>query len=1161
MGGILKTFFRILLWTLLVVIVLGGLFLLCIMLELPRSTVIAGSALLLALLLLIVLVRRIFSRRRRRLQIQKIVTIDSAGIQSSSTNRVIDNRWNRAVSIMRESYLGRWGNPLYALPWYMIMGKTGAGKSSSVRHSGLNAMQTDVGPEDGVQSTSNCDWHFFREAVIMDTAGRYAVPLNETEDSSEWRKFLTRLARYRRKEPLNGLVIAVPADTLYGDGEHLLPEARCLRRRIDEIMRILGAKFPVYLMVTKLDLLSGMGQLLETLPENAKKQSVGIVLEAAEKKTLLPVNVRINNALKAMTERLKNFCLYSDNQTGASSGDAPSPYRILAWEEFRAMMPALRAYAEELFAQNPYQETPLLRGIFFSSALRDHQKESRAFPGLGSLARRILNIRESVGGVFLHDFFGRVLPADRCLHRPISEYLRWRSSVQAVAYGVMLLVTFGLSILFYLSYQHNVSLLHRMSHSENSFVGGGTARRLLDFERKFRDETQLEKEIGSGFLPDMGFNHATLAFYAYSDALCESFLDEVFKRALANLDEKRSHLTDNTDDKEFFILISDIVWRYDLLNAVQNGENFEQLLQIPAMPQGILQALGLGDAPQLAPATAYSVARSIYSIRDETEREQYLRTMRAALSQMPRIKSHSLQWIVHRAGMLSTLSPIRGEAFWSGARKGFMHEVTLDPVYTKEGLAVTLDYLNNLNLILDDEGLKPSTEEFMRWYATNYQQAWLDFSLAFAEKSFALADLPSRGELISLISSDHNPYFILLLRMDEELQAVRPYLNPVPPWLDDLSVFAQSLRFITRVSPENEKPTFVQRLKNSAQDIYSELNDAVDADARARDMKAQLLTKDIQAYLQSLQNLNSFTISDDQAFSAVKRAMPNENNPGAQDAPLTLAITATDTMNARLNPAYEQNSPVYVLSNGPMNFFMQRLMNGASCHIQAMWEGDVLAKAGRLAPSQLQQALFAEQGGIVRNFADNTLAYFLNRTLNGYEPEKLDGHPIPFTKDFLAFLNSGLSSYQPVRDEYGVTISALPADVNEGAAEMPYAVELSLHCARESQSLINYNSPASALFTWRHDVCGDTNLSVRFKSVSLDVLYPGENGFLNFLNDFQYGSRTFKAEDFPAQAAILDKLGVSDITLRYRITGAEELLSSHRFTPGVLPFIAVDCKQ
>jgi hypothetical protein len=379
--------------------------------------------------------------------------------------------------------------------------------------------------------------------------------------------------------------------------------------------------------------------------------------------------------------------------------------------------------------------------------------------------------------------------------------------------------------------------------------------------------------------------------------------------------------------------------------------------------------------------------------------------------------------------------------------------------------------------------------------------------------------------------------------------------------MDDLAVFAQSLRHAARTRPENNLPPIVQQVRNKVQDLYTDLSGEVDAAAQTRELQVQSLEKDISAYLAALHDLVRFTTSDDLAFSAVNAVMPSEHNQNAPQAPLALAAAAMHAVNVRLNPNPAQDSPVYALCAGPMDFFRQRLMNGASCRIQAMWEGTVLAKAGTLAPPQLQQGLFAAPGGVVRDFADTTLAYFLNHTLNGYEPEKLSGQSIPFTADFLAFLNAGLGEYKPARDEYGLTIAALPVDVNDGAEETPYAVELSLHCAREKQELVNYNSPSSALFTWNRNTCGDTRLTIRFKTVVLDVLYAGENGFLNFLNDFQYGAKTFKAENFPGQEAVLKKIGVSDITLKYQLSGAEDILNSHRFAPGMLPFVAAECKR
>jgi hypothetical protein len=122
-------------------------------------------------------------------------------------------------------------------------------------------------------------------------------------------------------------------------------------------------------------------------------------------------------------------------------------------------------------------------------------------------------------------------------------------------------------------------------------------------------------------------------------------------------------------------------------------------------------------------------------------------------------------------------------------------------------------------------------------------------------------------------------------------------------------------------------------------------------------------------------------------------------------------------------------------------------------------------------------------------------------------------------------------------------------------------VTLALDCTRQKQELTNYNSPASLHFAWQKDSCGDTKLVIRFNSVTLEVLYEGESGFVRFLHDFRYGYKTFRAADFPAQEAVLKKLGVSEITLRYKIAGAGAVLRAANYTPGVLPFVAAQCHR
>ncbi|MDR1777094.1 MAG: hypothetical protein LBR31_04610 [Desulfovibrio sp.] len=1153
----LKTIARFLFWTVLVLALCFGIYFACRLAHIGREMafVCAGAPVAFALCLVFCF-RAVLARRRRR-QIQQIVTIARDALPDASTEkRLLDNRWDRAVAILRSSNLGRRGNPVYALPWFMVMGKTGAGKSSAIGHCGLNAMLTDVGPEREHASTRNCDWYFFQEAVVLDTAGRYAVPHDETTDSAEWREFLQHLAKYRLREPLNGLVVAVAADTLYGGGEHLLAEARCLRRRIDEIMRILGANFPIYLMVTKIDLPAGTARVLEELPADARRQCMGRLIQSPDKKNLVPVGVQIRQALDDIQDKFRSLCLYRRD-------DSPQPHRIFAWEEFRTMMPALAAYAEEIFAENPYQETPLLRGIFFSSALRnDDERPGRAFPALSELMRGIFRTRENAAGFFLGDFFSRVLPVDRNLNRPIAEYLRWRSSVRLSAYAALLIATFGLAALVSLSYRHNATILRHMENPAYRPLWDATvSSRLLAFERSFRDTEQLEKRINSGFFPDMGLRQSRMGLAYFARLLNDEFVKDIYKPAQRRGDELRNRLTDKSSDKDFFILAADLVWRFDLVSAVLEGKKFEDLLKIPAMPQGMLNALNVGDIPMLELPAAYSMARYYYNEKDRVaDMEQTLRSLRADLARMQETGG-SMHWLAYRASVMNNIPPLKGGAFWPGPMSGALDDVQLAPAFTVEGFNVTLDYLDRLSLIVADDAYKSRTKDFLRWYAGSYAEAWKKFAAAFSARILGLAAVPMAKDAMSSMSGENNPFFALALRMDTELRPVRRYLDPLPPWLDDLDVFVRALTMETRANADHAQIGLAERLRENVRQLYEDAGNRLEPGDRERAARAEPLVKEIQAYLAALRDLVRFTLARDLAFNAVQEALPDEKNKNAATAKLALAKLAALSLRYHINPAQADDSPLLMLDNGPLSFFTTRLMNDAACHIQALWEGDVLSRVGTMSPIQLQQGLFAEQGGLARDFADNTLQYFLNRTLRGYEPQKLDGVPVPFTEDFLHFLNAGLLEYRPLPQSYAVTVDAVPVDVNDDALEKPYAVVLSLSCSKEKQELTNYNSPASMRFSWQREGCGDTNIAIKFKSATLNASYEGENAFAAFLHDFQYGEKTFHAQDFPAHQALLNKLGVRDITLRYRFTGADAIVRGVSYAPGMLPFAAAQCRR
>ena len=88
----------------------------------------------------------------------------------------LSEKWQLAVTQLREA-----GMSIYDLPWYLLIGEPQSGKSTTLKNSGL---EFPVGADglSGAGGTRNCDWWFSNEAVILDTAGRYATEEEDRDD-------------------------------------------------------------------------------------------------------------------------------------------------------------------------------------------------------------------------------------------------------------------------------------------------------------------------------------------------------------------------------------------------------------------------------------------------------------------------------------------------------------------------------------------------------------------------------------------------------------------------------------------------------------------------------------------------------------------------------------------------------------------------------------------------------------------------------------------------------------------------------------------------------------------------------------------------------------------------------------------------------------------
>src|SRR5258707_2734777 len=158
-----------------------------------------------------------FSFFRRRKAGNQIADGISGAEQTVNDEPVLKERMKDALTTLKAAS-GNKSGYLYDLPWYVIIGPPGAGKTTALVNSGLKfplSRGTAPAAVAGVGGTRYCDWWFTEEAVLIDTAGRYTTHDSDAKnDKASWISFLDLLKKSRPRQPINGVLIAISLEDL-----------------------------------------------------------------------------------------------------------------------------------------------------------------------------------------------------------------------------------------------------------------------------------------------------------------------------------------------------------------------------------------------------------------------------------------------------------------------------------------------------------------------------------------------------------------------------------------------------------------------------------------------------------------------------------------------------------------------------------------------------------------------------------------------------------------------------------------------------------------------------------------------------------------------------------------------------------------------------------
>ena len=356
---------------------------------------------------------------------------------------------------------------LYRVPWYLMVGESDSGKTAIAETlAGTGCESIDADGE-------TPHWLLLDRAVLIDLPG--AAFLAEDDDTKQgadagtaktpeskapaapereasqhaWRMFLRLAARFRPRQPLNGVVLTVPATELLEAASE--PEFRdrprrlvALARRFTDIQRLTGLRLPVYVLVTKCDIVPGFGSFARTVFESSRAGNVELSNEVFGWSN--PYSLENDYSPAWVGEAFDNtheMLLQRQLEMMAAATNADTADGVLQFPfEIERLREPLQALLDVVFRNTAYSAPHLLRGIFFCGA--------HDFPVKGLLASDHVHSEMEAGAtayahrggiVFARGLFESKIFEEQFLATPVrSGYLSGNRSVQLAQVTACILV-------------------------------------------------------------------------------------------------------------------------------------------------------------------------------------------------------------------------------------------------------------------------------------------------------------------------------------------------------------------------------------------------------------------------------------------------------------------------------------------------------------------------------------------------------------------------------------------------------------------------------------------------------------------------------------------------------------------------------------------------
>lgn len=328
-------------------------------------------------------------------------------------NAMLVASFKHARTVLRGYFPGR--RALYRLPWFLVIGESGSGKTSLLRHAGLK-LPLGAPKPDRDNREKPLDWWFFDQAVVLDLKG--SLLQSNAGESALWRRFTKMLYKCRRERALDGVVLTIRADLLRdADSTDLIQIQNAAARLYEQLIQLqqqTGMTFPVYVVVTHCDQLDGF-------------QAFGAQLDGAQRDHMFGWSVPfephhqytsawVDQAFQSMTRRLGQIQLETAYRGFHRNQESVAPFFLFP-DAMGALREGLRTYLDAVFTPTSFHDALMLRGIYFTG---DPAPRPERVPGAAPPV-------EERRPAFVRDLLATRIFPERALARPTRHKLKTQS--------------------------------------------------------------------------------------------------------------------------------------------------------------------------------------------------------------------------------------------------------------------------------------------------------------------------------------------------------------------------------------------------------------------------------------------------------------------------------------------------------------------------------------------------------------------------------------------------------------------------------------------------------------------------------------------------------------------------------------------------------------